>query len=65
MEILGRLSKNRLDTKMFRVQLFSFFTIKTLLALAALRYLNILKKLTNILLTICGSSMLIMNLAGK
>jgi len=36
MEILRCLSKNRLDTNMLRVHLFSFFTIKTLLILTVL-----------------------------
>ena len=36
MEILHCLPKNRLDTKMLRVHLFSFFTIKTLRGLLIL-----------------------------
>ena len=36
MEILHCLSKHVLDTKMLRVHLFSFFTIKTLRALAVI-----------------------------
>jgi len=42
MEILRCQSKNRLNTKMLRVHLFSIFIIKTLVALAALAPFGIL-----------------------
>jgi len=45
------LSKNRLDTKLFRMHLFSVFTIKISRALTALAPLGLLivKTLTNVL----------------
>ena len=46
------LPKNRLDTKLLRIHLFSVFTVKTTRALAALAPLGLLiaKTLTNVLL---------------
>ena len=50
-EILRRLSKNRLYTKMLRIHLFSIFTINSPRALAALAPLGLLivKTLTSVL----------------
>ena len=57
METLRYLSKTRLRTKMLRIHLFSFFTIKTPWALIALAPLDLLivKTLTRVTITCCGT----------